>query len=121
MKTTNKRKHKARSGKEQDSTPNRKEKITFLFHEAASGTSLVLDSMVYAYICLYLKYKHIMYVYRHIGTLVSDLHFQKLQPSVAPLKSTATITWLHEKLTWITRFRRNSNWWLNVLWITQIG
>lgn len=88
-------------------------KSLVLLHEAASGTALVLDSMVCTFVCLYPKYKHIMYVYTHIDALLSDLLFQNLQLSASPLKSTATTIWLYEKLTWMTGFRHNISNWLN--------
>lgn len=87
-------------------------KITFLLHEAASGTPLVLATW-YDLIFVYIQNKN-MYVHTHIGTLVSVLLFQKLCLSVSQLKSTAVVIWLQEKLTWMTGFRHNSsNSWLN--------
>lgn len=113
MKTTNK-KQEARSEKNQEIAPSREgeKKITFLLHEAASGTPLVLATW-YDLIFVYIQNKN-MYVHIHIGTLVSVLLFQKLCLSVSQLKSTAVVIWLQEKLTWMTGFRHNSsNLWLN--------
>lgn len=114
-------------GKNKTLLQTERKKIPCVPHEAASGTPLVLDSVACAYICLCLKYKHVMYVYTHTQVLwCSDLLFQNLQQSVAPLKSTATVIWCYEKLTWMTGFKLDSSTWrLNrkkyVLWITQIG